>query len=86
MSTQQSAEGRKHSHYFKDVSHLEQIDVYRILELYRVTDQAVGHALKKLLCSGIRGIKDQEKDIQEALDTLLRRQEMRAEDAQRACA
>lgn len=70
----------KHSHYFKDVSHLDYIDIYRILELYKVTDQAVGHAIKKLLCAGERGEKDQEQDYQEAIDTLMRRKEMIAED------
>lgn len=71
---------RKHSHYHKDVSHLQSIDVYRILELYQVTDHCIGHALKKLLCAGIRGAKDSTKDIQEAIDSLLRWQEMRRED------
>ena len=70
-----------YDHYFKDVSHLKRIDVYRILELYNVTDQAVGHAVKKLLCAGQRGEKDREKDIEEAIVTLLRRQQMRDENA-----
>jgi hypothetical protein len=37
----------------------------------------VGHAIKKLLAAGTRGVKDGEKDIQEALDTLLRRKEIK---------
>jgi serine protease Do len=32
-------------HYYKNVKKLEYIDVYRILELFNVTDQAIGHAL-----------------------------------------
>lgn len=75
-------DGRKHSHYFKDVSHLETVDVYRVLDLFGVTDQAVGHAVKKLLCAGQRGSKDARRDIQEAVDTLSRRIEMYAEDSQ----
>ena len=71
---------REHSHYFKDVSHLAEVDVYRVLELFNVTDQAIGHAVKKLLCSGGRGVKDVAQDIKEARDTLTRWQEMRAED------
>jgi hypothetical protein len=77
---------RKHSHYFKDVSHLREVDVYRLLHLFGVTDQAIGHAIKKLLLAGQRGRKAElgqtfEKDIGEALDTLKRWQEMREEDA-----
>lgn len=75
---------KKHSHYHKDVSHLDSIDVYRVLSLFEVTDQALGHAIKKLLCAGKRGAKDVEKDVQEAIDTLVRRQEMRSEDLQQA--
>ena len=71
---------RKHSHYFKDVSHLKEVDVYRVLELFEVTDQAVGHAIKKLLCMGKRGAKDQAKDLQEAIDTLERLKEMAMEN------
>lgn len=72
---------RKHSHYFKDVSKLTVIDVYRVLELFSVTDQALGHAIKKLLLAGQRGAgKDFRKDVQEAIDTLQRRIEMLNED------
>jgi hypothetical protein len=72
---------RKHAHYFKDVSKLTEIDVYRVLALFNVTDQAIGHAIKKLLVAGGRGAgKDIGKDIQEAIDTLVRWQEMRKEE------
>ena len=71
---------RKHNHYFKNVAHLECIDVYRVLELFGVTDPCLQHAVKKLLCAGIRGVKDQGKDIQEAIDALQRALEMRQED------
>lgn len=75
-------EVKKHNHYFKDVTHLTTIDVYRVLELFKVTDQCIGHAVKKLLVAGGRGAgKDINKDIQEAIDSLLRWQEMRKEDA-----
>lgn len=68
--------GRKHSHYFKFCPY-EQLDPYGVLEVFGVTDQMVGHAIKKLLMPGERGIKDMEKDIDEAIDTLLRRREMK---------
>lgn len=71
---------RKHSHYFKDVSTLQTVDVYRVLELFDVYDPCLQHAVKKLLVAGGRGVKDQAKDVAEAIDTLERWQEMRAED------
>lgn len=71
---------QKHSHYKKDVSHLKTIDVYRVLDLFNVESNAVGHAIKKLLCSGQRGAKDHKQDIQEAIDSLNRHLEMLAED------
>lgn len=74
-----SAPQRKHAHYFKDVSKLNEIDVYMVLKLWEVTDQAIGHALKKLLVAGKRGVKDTKKDIQEVIDTLVRWQEMQKE-------
>lgn len=74
----------KHSHYFKPVSGLSHIDVYRVLDLFKVTDPCIGHAVKKLLVAGGRGAgKDVNKDIQEAIDCLERWKEMRSEDAQR---
>lgn len=72
--------GQKHSHYKKDVSHLEFIDVYRVLDLFEVESHAVGHAIKKLLCSGQRGAKDKAQDIQESIDSLNRELDMMRED------
>lgn len=71
----------KHNHYFKDVSHLDKIDVYRIIELYKITDPCLQHALKKLLVAGGRGNKDMSKDVQEVIDSCVRWQEMRSEEA-----
>ena len=65
-------QNRKHGHYFKDVSQLDFIDVYAVLKLFGVTDPCLQHAIKKLLCAGQRGVKDQAKDINEAKDTLER--------------
>ncbi len=70
----------KHSHYFKKTPY-EYIDVYRVLELFDVTNPSIAHAVKKLLVAGNRGHKDLEKDVQEAIDSLIRWQEMRKEDA-----
>lgn len=69
-----------HDHYKKDVRHLDMIDVYRVIELFEVTHPALQHALKKILAAGNRGAKDWEKDVQEAIDSLNRALQMRAED------
>lgn len=75
-----SLNSKKHSHYFKDVSNLLELDVYRVLKLFDVTDPCIQHAVKKLLCAGGRGVKDVDKDVHEAIDSLLRYEEMRKED------
>lgn len=70
-----------HGHYFKDVSHLNVVDVYRVLALFSVVDPCLQHAIKKLLVAGQRGAgKSIEKDVQEAVDTLGRWKVMRDED------
>lgn len=71
---------RKHAHYFRWIGHLRELDVYRVLDLFGVTDQALGHAIKKLLLPGIRGAKCNRTDIQEAIDALERKLEMMDED------
>lgn len=76
-------EQTNHLHYFKDVSNLKVIDVYRVLALFNVTDQVIGHAIKKLLVAGGRGAgKDIAQDIQEAKESLIRWQEMCKENEQ----
>lgn len=70
----------EYNHYFKDVSKLQRIDVYRVLELFSVTDPCIQHAIKKLLVAGGRGSKDIDKDIEEAIVSLKRFQEMKVED------
>lgn len=72
---------RKHNHHFRDVSHLKEIDIYRFLDLFNVTDPALAHAIKKLVVPGMRGGgKTTRKDIEEARDTLERKLEMLDED------
>ena len=70
----------KYPHYFKSVSHLETVDVYRVLSLFKVNDPCLQHAIKKLLCAGDRGDKSMIKDITEARDSLNRHLEMLQED------
>lgn len=70
----------KHSHYFKNVSHLEWVDAYRVADLFGVTDPCIQHALKKLLVTGNRGYKDVATDVQDVIDTLGRWKEMQLEN------
>ena len=68
-----------HNHYFKPCPY-DTLDVYRVINIFGVSDPCIQHALKKLLCSGVRGHKDQSKDIQDVIDTLERWKQMRCED------
>ena len=70
-----------HDHYFKDVSNLRQIDVYRILELFEVTCPVAQHIVKKALAAGKRGAKSPARDMQDIADSAARWLEMREEDA-----
>lgn len=57
------------------------IDVYRVLDAFAVVSHAIGHAIKKLLCPGQRkGGKSVDQDVHEALRSLRRWEEMRAEE------
>ncbi len=71
---------KAYSHYYKHVAGLEYIDVYRVIQLFGVADPCLQHAIKKLLVVGGRGAKDAEKDVAEAIVSLQRWQEMRAEE------
>ena len=73
----------KYPHYFKDVRHLDAIDVYRIIELFEITDPCLQHALKKVLAAGKRGAKNKEKDVNEALDSLNRWVAMQFENSKK---
>lgn len=46
------------------------VDVYSVLEAYHVTCPARQHAIKKLLCAGIRGKGDQLQDLREAKEAV----------------
>jgi hypothetical protein len=69
------------SHYHKSVP-TKTVDVYRVLIAFNVTDPCIQHAIKKLLCPGQRkGGKTVAQDVREALWSLQRWEEMRAEEA-----
>lgn len=70
----------KYPHYYKDIRHLNIIDIYRFFDLFEVTDPCIQHSVKKLAVGGKRGAKDYEKDIKEAMDTLNRWEYMQEEN------
>ena len=51
------------------------VDVYDVLKAFNVTNPADQHAIKKMLCMGLRGHKDHKdaaQDRQEAIQSLQR--------------
>lgn len=72
---------KRHPHYHKPMP-APTADVYRVLLAFGVADPCLQHAVKKLLVAGGRGAgKDITQDVQEAIDSLQRWQEMRREEA-----
>ena len=69
----------KHNHYFRDCPY-DKIDVYRIIDIFEITDPAAQHILKKCIATGKRGHKDEERDWQDIVDSAQRRLQMLAED------
>jgi hypothetical protein len=49
-----------------------EVDVYSVAAAYNVTSMPRNHALKKILCAGLRGKGDELKDLKEARDALTR--------------
>lgn len=64
------------SKYEREIKPNVYVDVYDVLRAFNVTDQAIGHAVKKMLCAGERGYKDKSQDIDEAIASLKRAKEM----------
>ncbi|ATE86126.1 hypothetical protein Sd1_gp60 [Shigella phage Sd1] len=54
------------------------IDVYRVLDAFQVTDPATQHAIKKMLCTGLRGHKDYLTDIDDSIESLQKAKELYA--------
>lgn len=52
------------------------VDVYEVLVAFQVTNPALQHAAKKILCAGQRGSKDRLTDLREAVTALTRAIEM----------
>jgi hypothetical protein len=61
------------SKYLHDVQLVGgKIDVYAVLVAFDVRCPARQHAIKKLLCAGLRGKGDELQDLQEAIDAVRR--------------
>lgn len=71
---------RKHNHYYRACPY-KVVDFYRVASMFEVNHPAAQHVMKKLFAVGKRGHKDVDRDIQDMIDTLVRWQEMRAEEA-----
>lgn len=48
------------------------VDVYSVLTAFNVTCPGIAHAVKKLLCAGVRGKADIRTDLTEAIDAIRR--------------
>jgi len=46
------------------------VDIYDVLEAFKITCSAMAHALKKLLMPGKRGAKSYDKDCDEAINSV----------------
>ena len=75
MSTEESHSGNK---YLRKIgSNKDNLsDVYDVLEAFKVTCPARQHAIKKLLCSGLRGKGSVVQDLEESLDAIRRAVEL----------
>jgi len=69
-----------HNHYFRDVTGLEKLDVYRLLDLFGVTCPVAQHVVKKAIAAGQRGHKTLRRDWQDIADSARRKMEMINED------
>lgn len=58
--------------YHRTIKHLKngKVDVYSVLDAFGVKCPARQHAIKKLLCAGIRGKGDETQDLTEARDAI----------------
>jgi len=51
-------------------------DVYDVITAFGVTCPAKAHAIKKLLKSGQRGYKNEEQDLEESIQAIVRAKEL----------
>jgi hypothetical protein len=70
---------RRHGHYFRVLPRRE-VDLYRLLKAFNVTDPCLQHAAKKIFFAGERGSKTFRQDVLEAGDSIGRCLEMLTEE------
>lgn len=61
-----------------------EVDVYAVLDAFQVTCPARQHAIKKLLCAGLRGKGSPVQDLREARDVVDRAIELEEARCQKA--
>ena len=67
------------SKYLRSIQTVDsRVDVYAVIEAFAVTCPARQHAVKKLLCAGIRGKGGEAQDLAEARDAVDRAIQMQA--------
>lgn len=71
---------KEKSKYHKVIKGIE-IDVYDVLDGFKVYNPAIQHAVKKLLMGGNRGYKSLEQDYLEAIESIKRGIELNANRA-----
>lgn len=69
-------EEKKTNKYVREIAPNVFVDVYDVIVAFGVICPARAHAVKKLLCTGIRGHKDSVTDIKEAIQALERSLEL----------
>lgn len=52
------------------------VDCYRVLDAFGVSDPATQHAIKKMLCMGLRGHKDYITDLNDSIESLQKAKEL----------
>lgn len=82
MAVQQAKSGDKYNRTIHGVGGTTEtavVDVYSVLVAFDVCCPALQHAIKKLLCAGLRGKGDCHQDLWEARDAVDRAIEMEAQ-------
>ena len=69
---QNGGEGLHYNKYKVRLRNNIAIDVYDVLDAYKVDNPATAHAIKKLLMAGKRGYKDFNQDLDEAIASIQR--------------
>ena len=68
----------KENKYIRDLKGVK-VDVYDVLLAFKVENPALQHLIKKALCTGIRGHKNKDQDLQDIIDSAIRAKELEKE-------